>query len=84
MRMRQSAQALEQIGGILQLTQTRLLNRFKHMLPMTEGQNYYRQVATTQGQVYRLAESMHPTAWRERGLPGALRETIARTLDEAG
>ncbi|GLQ45645.1 hypothetical protein GCM10007862_06960 [Dyella lipolytica] len=83
-RMRQSAQALEQIGGMLQLTQTRLLNRFKHMLPATEGQNYYKQAAATQSQVYRLAESMHPTVWRERGLPAALRETIARTLDEAG
>ncbi len=84
MRMRQSAQALEQMGGVLQLTHTRLLNRFKHMLPMDEGQNYYTQAAATQSQVYRLAESMHPTAWRERGLPAALRETIARTLDEAG
>ncbi|QAU22635.1 hypothetical protein EO087_00465 [Dyella sp. M7H15-1] len=83
-RMRQAAQALEQIGGTVQLTQTRLLNRFKHMLPMTEGQNYYRQAAATQHQMYRLAESMHPTAWRERGLPAALRETIGRSLDEAG
>jgi two-component system, NarL family, sensor histidine kinase FusK len=83
-RMRQTAQALEQIGGTLQLTQTRLLNRFKHMLPLTEGQTYFKQVATTQNQVYRLAESMHPTAWRERGLPAALGETIARSLDESG
>jgi two-component system, NarL family, sensor histidine kinase FusK len=84
MRMRQAAQTLEQIGGTLQLTQTRLLNRFKHMLPVTEGQNYYRQAAATQYQMYRLAESMYPTAWRERGLPAALRETIGRALDEAG
>jgi two-component system, NarL family, sensor histidine kinase FusK len=83
-RMRQTAQALEQVGGTLQLTHTRLLNRFKHMLPMMEGQTYYQQVASTQSQVYRLAESMHPNAWRERGLPAALRETIARTLDEEG
>ncbi|MBE1162867.1 MASE1 domain-containing protein [Dyella sp. 7MK23] len=84
MRMRQAAQSLEQIGGTMQLTQTRLLNRFKHMLPLMEGQNYYKQAATTQSQVFRLAESMHPTAWRERGLPAALRETIGRCLDEAG
>ncbi|HTV86022.1 MAG TPA: MASE1 domain-containing protein [Dyella sp.] len=83
-RMRQTAQALEQVGGTLQLTHTRLLNRFKHMLPMMEGQTYYQQAAATQSQVYRLAESMHPNAWRERGLPAALRETIARTLDEEG
>jgi two-component system, NarL family, sensor histidine kinase FusK len=83
-RMRQTAQALELLSGTVQLTQTRLLNRFKHMLPMLEGQNYYRQAATTQSQMYRLAESMHPMAWRERGLPAALRETIGRVLDEAG
>jgi two-component system, NarL family, sensor histidine kinase FusK len=83
-RMRQTAQALEQIGGTLQLTQARLLNRFKHMLPLTEGQTYYKQAAATQSQVFRLAESMHPTAWRERGLPAAMRETIARSLDESG
>jgi signal transduction histidine kinase len=41
-------------------------------------------MATTQNQVYQLAESMHPMAWRERGLPAALRETIGRSLDEAG
>lgn len=83
-RMRQTAQALEQIGGTLQLTHTRLLNRFKHMLPLTEGQTYYKQAAATQTQVYRLAESMHPSAWRERGLPAAMSETIARSLDESG
>ena len=84
LRMRQASQTLEQIAGTLQLTQTRLLNRFKHMLPPMEGQSYYKQMATTQSQVYQLVESMHPTAWRERGLPAALRETIGRSLDEAG
>jgi glucose-6-phosphate-specific signal transduction histidine kinase len=84
LRMRQAAQTLEQISGNLQLTQTRLLNRFKHMLPPMEGQTYYKQMANAQNQVYQLVESMHPTAWRERGLPAAMRETIGRSLDEAG
>ena len=84
LRMRQAAQTLEQVGGTLQLTQTRLLHRFKHMLPPTEGQTYYKQMAAAQSQVYQLVESMHPTAWRERGLPAAMRETIGRALDEAG
>lgn len=83
-RMRQASQTLEKIAGTLQLTQTRLLNRFKHMLPPMEGQSYYKQMANTQSQVYQLVESMHPIAWRERGLPAALRETIGRPLDEAG
>jgi glucose-6-phosphate-specific signal transduction histidine kinase len=84
LRMRQASETLEKVAGNLQLTQTRLLNRFKHMIPPTEGQSYYKQMATTQHQVYQLVESMHPTAWRERGLPAALRETIGRALDEAG
>ncbi|HUB88605.1 MAG TPA: MASE1 domain-containing protein [Dyella sp.] len=83
LRMRQASQTLEQVAGGLQLTQTRLLNRFKHMIPPMEGQSYYKQMAATQNQVYQLVESMHPTAWRERGLPAALRETIGRALDEA-
>lgn len=84
LRMRQASQTLEKVAGSLQLTQTRLLNRFKHMIPPMEGQTYYKEMATTQSQVYQLVESMHPTAWRERGLPAALRETIGRSLDEAG
>ncbi|GLQ93540.1 MASE1 domain-containing protein [Dyella acidisoli] len=84
LRMRQASQTLEKAAGSLQLTQTRLLNRFKHMIPPVEGQSYYKEMATTQSQVHQLVESMHPTAWRERGLPAALRETIGRALDEAG
>lgn len=84
LRMRQTAQALEQISGTLHLTHNRLLDRFKHLLPTTESQNYFKQAAATQNQVYRLANSLHPVVWRDRGLPAALSETIARTLDEAG
>jgi len=84
MRMRQTAQALEQVGGALQLTHAQLLNRFKHMLPVSESQSFHRQATATRNQLYQLAESMHPVAWRDKGLPAALRETIARTLDEAG
>ena len=84
MRMRQTAQALEQVGGALQLTHAQLLNRFKHLLPVSESQSFHRQATATRNKVYQLAESMHPVAWRDKGLPAALRETIARTLDEAG
>ncbi|MGC1548224.1 MAG: MASE1 domain-containing protein [Rhodanobacter sp.] len=83
-RMRQTAQALEQVGGALQLTQNQLLTRFKHLLPTSESQSFHKQATATRDQVYRLADSMHPFAWRDKGLPAALRETIARILDEAG
>jgi signal transduction histidine kinase len=68
----------------MQLTHDRILNRFRHALPFDEGQGYRKQVETTRKHVYQLANSMHPIAWRERGLPAALNETIARALDEAG
>ena len=84
LRMRQTATALEQVRTALQLSNIRLLDRFKHLLQISESQNFYGQAAATNSQVYRLADSMHPSAWRDGGLSAALQETIARTLDEAG
>lgn len=40
--------------------------------------------ALAQQQLYRLADSVYPLAWRDGGLSSVLRETLARTLDEAG
>ena len=84
LRMRQTATSLEQVRSALQLSHVRLLDRFKHLLKTSESQNFYRQAAATNSQVYRLADSMHPVAWRDRGLAAALKETIAHILDEAG
>ncbi|WP_158544984.1 MASE1 domain-containing protein [Dyella monticola] len=83
-RMRQASQALEYLAGTLHLTNGRLLEQMRRIVPNIESHAFYKQALATQTQVYRLAESMHPIAWRERGLPAALNETIARALDEAG
>jgi two-component system, NarL family, sensor histidine kinase FusK len=83
-RLRKTAQALEFAGSTLNLSHHQLLTRFRNMLPVNEAQRYYRQANATQNQVNQLADSMHPSAWRQRGLPAALRETIARALKEAG
>lgn len=83
-RMRQTAQALEYLAGTLHITNSRLLEQMRRIVPNIESHAFYKQVLSTQNQVYRLAESMHPVAWRERGLPAALNETVARALDEAG
>jgi two-component system, NarL family, sensor histidine kinase FusK len=83
-RMRQTSQALEYIAGTLHLTNARLLEQMRRIVPNIESHAFYKQAISTQNQVYRLAESMHPVAWRERGLPAALNETVARALDEAG
>jgi two-component system, NarL family, sensor histidine kinase FusK len=83
-RMRQTSQALEYLAGSLHVTNGRLLEQMRRIVPNIESHAFYKQALSTQNQVYRLAESMHPIAWRERGLPAALNETIARALDEAG
>jgi two-component system, NarL family, sensor histidine kinase FusK len=83
-RMRQTAQALEYLAGTLHITNGRLLEQMRRIVPNIESHAFYKQALATQNQVYQLAESMHPVAWRERGLPAALNETIARALDEAG
>jgi hypothetical protein len=83
-RMRHTSQALEYLAGTLHLTNSRLLEQMRRILPNLESHAFYKQALNTQSQVYRLAESMHPVAWRERGLPAALNETVARALDEAG
>lgn len=83
-RMRQTSQALEHLAGSLQSTYGHLLEQMRRIVPNIESHAFYKQALDTQNQLYRLAESMHPVAWRERGLPAALHETIARALDEAG
>ncbi|QRN54960.1 MASE1 domain-containing protein [Dyella caseinilytica] len=83
-RMRHTAQSLEYVAGTLHVTFGRLLQNMRRIHPHIENESYYKQALTAQDQVYRLAESLHPLAWRERGLPAALQETIGQALGEAG
>jgi two-component system, NarL family, sensor histidine kinase FusK len=83
-RMRQTSQALEYLAGTLHVTNSRLLEQMRRIVPNIESHAFYKQAMSVQTQVYQLAESMHPVAWRERGLPAALNDTVARALDEAG
>lgn len=83
-RMRQTSYNLEQIAGSIQVTHNNILRRFRHMISLTESQNFFHQATATNAQIYQLADSLHPISWREKGLPSALRETIGRTLDEQG
>jgi len=75
---------LENLGSKLHVTNSRLIEQMRRILPHVDSQGYLKQARAAQNQVYALAESMHPQAWRERGLPAALNETIGRALDEAG
>lgn len=85
MRLRQTSYALEQMGSSIQSTYNQLLGRLRHQLPGVDERNYYRQAAATEQQIYRLADTLYPLVWQERGLPAALREgSLPRALDEAG
>ena len=85
LQLRQTSHALEQVSGAIQASYTQLLGRLRSVLPGVDERSYYRQAAVTQHQMYRLADSLCPLVWGERGLPAALREgAVPRALDEAG
>jgi glucose-6-phosphate-specific signal transduction histidine kinase len=85
LQLRQTSFALEQLSGAVQASYTQLLGRLRCLLPGFDDRSYYRQAAVTQHQMYRLADSLYPLAWAERGLQAALREgSLPRALDEAG
>jgi hypothetical protein len=83
-KMRRVAERLEFVAGSLHITSSRVLEHMRRIVPNIETHGFYKQAVLAHEQVYRLAESLHPSAWRDRGLPAALNETIARALDEAG
>jgi len=84
LKMRQTAQSLEYVAGTLHVTNGKLLQHIRRIYPHIDNESYYKQAMAAHNEVYRLAESLHPVAWRERGLPAALHETVGRALDEAG
>jgi glucose-6-phosphate-specific signal transduction histidine kinase len=84
LKMRQTAQSLEYVAGTLHVTNGKLLQHIRRIYPHIDNESYYKQAMAAHNHVYRLAESLHPIAWRERGLPAALHETVGRALDEAG
>lgn len=83
-RMRRTAERLEFVAGTLHVTNRQVLEHMRRVLPNIESHSFYKRAVMAHEQVYKLAESLHPSAWRDRGLPAALNETIARALDEAG
>lgn len=83
-RLRQAAHSLDLAAAKLYTTGTRLLGRVEHIKPGFENEHYYKQTMDAIHDARQVAESIHPVAWRERGLPAALQETIGRVLDDAG
>jgi two-component system, NarL family, sensor histidine kinase FusK len=83
-RMRRAAERLEFVAGSMHVANSQVLQHVRRVLPNIETHSFYKQALRAHEQVYLLAESLHPSAWRDRGLPAALNETLARALDEAG
>jgi two-component system, NarL family, sensor histidine kinase FusK len=84
LRLRQTAHSLELVTARLHATNGRLLRQIRLIHPHIENEDYYQQATASLHEAHQLAESLHPTAWRSRGLPAALQETIGRALEDAG
>ncbi|PXV54629.1 Signal transduction histidine kinase, glucose-6-phosphate specific [Dyella jiangningensis] len=85
MQLRTTSLALEQIRETVQASFAMMMSRIRHLQPTIEDRSYHRQALVAQDQLFRLADSLYPVSWRERGLPAALREgAIPRALDETG
>lgn len=82
-RRKQLSTRLEHLALRLRVTNHGVLNTLRSGLLGVDAERYARQALAAPEQVYALAESLHPIAWRERGLPAALSQTIGRALDEA-
>ena len=83
-RLRQAAQSLDLAAAKLYTTSTRLMGSLQRIDPDIQSKGYYKQAIDAVHDARQVAESLHPVAWRERGLPAALQETIGRVLDDAG
>lgn len=85
MQLRMTSQALEQIRETVQSACAVMIGRLRYLQPAIDDRGYHRQVLIAQDQIHRLADSLYPRNWQERGLPAALREgALPRILDEAG
>ncbi|WP_229720670.1 hypothetical protein [Dyella nitratireducens] len=80
-RLQQTSQFLEQVAGVVCMDYARVLQRF---VPVEARDGYDKDFLDVPKQVHYVAESIHPSAWRERGLAAALEESIGMALHEAG
>jgi len=84
-QLRMTSQALEQIRETVQSGCMMLMNRRKALHPALDDRSCQSLAGAAQDQLYRLADSLYPFSWQEKGLLAALREgPVPRALDEAG
>ena len=68
LRLRHVAESLDRLGQSMRDGQHRMMERLRPVLPASMGQTYARHLDLTQLEMQRLADALHPRAWREHGL----------------
>jgi len=85
MQLRVTAQVLDQIRETVHSGYAMMMGRLKTLQPAINDHNYRLQALIAQDQLYRLADSLYPTALREHGLPATLNEgALPRVLNDSG
>lgn len=85
MQLRVTAQVLDQIRETVHSGYAMMMGRLKALQPAINDRSYRLQALIAQDQLYRLADSLYPTALREHGLPATLNEgALPRVLNDSG
>jgi len=79
-----ASKALESVLGVLEVEQMSVSEKLRVVATEAERRVYDKQASLIQQRIYRLAESIHPSAWREGGMQAALRDSVGAVLREAG
>ena len=83
-RLEHASRALESVLGVLEVEQFSISQKLRYLSTDTERRVYDKRASLLQVQIYHLAESIHPSAWRLGGMEAALRDSVGRVLREAG
>lgn len=73
-RLRHVAESLDRLGLSMRDGHKRMMDRLRPVLPANVEQAYLRHLDLTQREVHRLANALHPRAWREHGLKATFQE----------
>lgn len=68
LRLRHVAESLDRLGQSIRDGQHRMMERLRPILPASMEHTYARHLDLTQMEMQRLADALHPRAWREHGL----------------
>ncbi|RDS81426.1 MASE1 domain-containing protein [Dyella psychrodurans] len=79
-RLQRTSQALDYLATLLRMDYMDVLTRY---VPPEEYTSFHQEAEHLRRHVRHLAESLYPSAWRERGLGAALHETLGKVLREA-